>query len=291
MIHVSLVKRLALTILQSIFENDPELLVGTLGTKSVVEVLEKRNEIETVAAQAALLYDIGKYDYFELVNLQSRRLEKSERKLIHRHARYGYDTLKELKIHSDICDVALGHHKSFDGKTGYPKEFDNTKSRARIFIDLIKICDCMAAATDEIGRTYKNAKSLDEFVVELSYGAGRVYHPGIVKIIKENASLCDDLEYICTAGRMALYYEAYREFIGLANSTEKKRKKMSRRLKISLAGKIQKVRRRICLKKFKMRIKSRNRCLRQLQNPHYLSQGSVLARIGCRSYIIHKVRL
>lgn len=224
MIHVSLVKRLALTILQSIFENDPELLVGILGTKSVVEVLEKRNEIETVAAQAALLYDIGKYDYLELVNLQSRRLEKSERKLIHRHARYGYDTLKELKIHSDICDVALGHHKSFDGKTGYPKEFDNTKSRARIFIDLIKICDCMAAATDEIGRTYKNAKSLDEFVVELSYGAGRVYHPGIVKIIKENASLCDDLEYICTAGRMALYYEAYREFIGLANSTEKKEK-------------------------------------------------------------------
>ena len=65
---------------------------------------------------------------------------------------------------------------------------------------------------------------MDEFVVELSYGAGRVYHPGIVKIIKENASLCDDLEYICTAGRMALYYEAYREFIGLANSTEKKEK-------------------------------------------------------------------
>lgn len=214
MIHVSLVKRLALTILQSIFEKDPGILIGALGTKNVVEVLEKRNEIETVAAQAALLYDIGKYDYLELVNLQSRRLEISERERIHRHARYGYDTLKELKIHPDICDVALGHHKSYDGKTGYPEEFDNTKSKAKIFIDLIKICDCMAAATDDIGRTYKNVKSLDEFVGELVYGAGRVYHPEIVKLIEEDTGLLDDLEYICTAGRMALYYEAYREFIG-----------------------------------------------------------------------------
>lgn len=214
MIHGSLVKRLALTILQSIFEKEPGLLTGVLGTKNIVEVLEKRNEIENLAAQAALLYDIGKYDYLELVNLQSRRLEISERELIHRHARYGYDTLKELKIHPDICDVALGHHKTYDGKMGYPQEFDNTKSKARILIDLIKICDCMAAATDDIGRTYKNAKSLDEFVSELVYGAGRVYHPEIVRLIEEDAGLFDDLEYICTAGRMVLYYEAYREFIG-----------------------------------------------------------------------------
>lgn len=223
MIHVSLVKRLALTILQSIFDKKPEILIGALGTKNVVEVLEKRNEIETLTAQAALLYDIGKYDFLELVNLQSRRLEENERELIHRHARYGYDTLKELKIHPDICDVALGHHKSYDGKMGYPKEFDNTRSNARIFIDLIKICDCMAASTDDIGRTYKSAKSLDEFVGELVYGAGRVYHPGIAALIEEDTSLSDNLEYICTAGRMALYYEAYREFIDSKKSFRKEK--------------------------------------------------------------------
>ncbi len=215
MIHTALVKRLALSILKTVLEKKPELLVGSLGTKSVVEVLERREEFEQFLSQAALLYDIGKCDYLDLVNLQSRRLEECEWKRLHNHSRSGYETLKKIGVNPDICDIALGHHKSYDGKKGYPDDFDNTKSPAHFFIDIIKICDCMAAATDRIGRIRHKAKTMEEFVIELSLGAGSIYHPDLVELIQNDEALYANLEYTCGAGRIGMYYEAYNQFIGI----------------------------------------------------------------------------
>ena len=213
MLHASLVKRLAIRLLQSVLRKKPELLIGMFGAENVPEVLKKSYEYEEFLAQAAFFYDIGKCNCLELINIQSRRLEESEREKIHQHAQKGYETLKRLKIDQGICDIARGHHKSYDGKTGYPLEYDHTKSPVRFFIDLIRICDCMAAATDKIGRIYNNAKTMDEFVRELTYGAGSLYHPDIVALITEDSKLFSDLEYICGAGRIALYYEAYNDFV------------------------------------------------------------------------------
>lgn len=213
MLHASLVKRLALRLLQSILQKKPELLIGMFGAENVPEVLKKSYEYEEFLAQAAFFYDIGKCNCLELINIQSRRLEESEREKIHQHAQKGYETLKRLKVDQNICDIARGHHKSYDGKTGYPLEYDHTKSPVRFFIDLIRICDCMAAATDKIGRIYNNAKTMEEFVNELTYGAGNLYHPDIVALITEDDKLFSDLQYICGAGRIALYYEAYNDFI------------------------------------------------------------------------------
>lgn len=220
MIHTALVKRLALSILKTVLEKKPELLVGSLGTKSVVEVLERREEFIEFLSQAALLYDIGKCDYLDLVNLQSRRLEECEWKRLHNHSRSGYETLKKLGVNPDICDIALGHHKSYDGKKGYPEDFDNTKSPAHFFIDIIKICDCMSAATDRIGRIRHRAKTMGEFVIELSLGAGSIYHPDLVELIQQDEELYANLEYICGAGRIGMYYEAYNQFISAENPAE-----------------------------------------------------------------------
>lgn len=213
MIHVAIVRRIAMKLLGYIFEKKPELLIGVLGTNNVLEVLEKRTEIETLTAQAALLFDVGKSDYIELVTLQSRKLLDEEKEEIHRHAAEGSNQLRELGFCDEICDIAYGHHKSYDGNSGYPKEFDNTKSKVRFLIDLFRICDCMDAATDGIGRIYNKEKSMSEFVDEIDFGAGHIYNPDIVKLIKDDVQLQDDLAYICGAGRISMYYEAYNAFI------------------------------------------------------------------------------
>lgn len=213
MIHTSVVKRLALTLTQAVLEKKPELFIGVLDTKNVLEVLEHRADIEELMTQTAVLYDIGKFDYAELLDEKNRRLEESEKQKIHRHSRAGYEILKKLGYRPEICEVALLHHKSYDGKTGYPKEEDNTKSPVKICIDLFRICDCMEAATDDIGRIYKQAKTMEVFVNELSLGAGYLYHPDIVGLIKEDKKLYENLEYICSTGRIRLYYEAYNDFL------------------------------------------------------------------------------
>ncbi len=220
MIHTSVVKRLALTILQKVLDTRPELLIGMLGTENVVDVLEKREDYIKFVSQVALVYDIGKCEYTKIVDMQSRRLEKSEREQIHRHPKAGYDILKRLQVDDNICEVTLGHHKSYDGKNGYPESFDNTKSKVRFFIDLIRICDCMGAATDEIGRIYNQAKTLEVFCNELTLGKGYLYNPDLVDLICNDKQLYADLDYICGAGRIALYYEAYHDFIQKNNTEE-----------------------------------------------------------------------
>lgn len=80
--------------------------------------------------------------------------------LLREHSREGYEMLKKLNFDPELCDVALGHHKSYDGKHGYPANFDHTASSARFMIDLFRICDRMEAATDEIGRVYRQNRGI-----------------------------------------------------------------------------------------------------------------------------------
>lgn len=42
---------------------------------------------------------------------------------------------------------------------GYPADFDNTASKDRFLIELIHISDCLDAATDFVGRSYKMARN------------------------------------------------------------------------------------------------------------------------------------
>ncbi|MEE1464404.1 MAG: hypothetical protein UF734_02105 [Clostridium sp.] len=63
--------------------------------------------------------------------------------------------IPQLKCYHDI---AVGHHKSFDDLSGYPKEFHTSQSRQKILIDLISICDSLDAATDYLGRNYAKSK-------------------------------------------------------------------------------------------------------------------------------------
>lgn len=212
-LHITIVKRLALTLLQKILEKKPVLLVGTLKTKNMLEVLEKKDTYEELITYAALLYDIGKYDCIDIINMQNRRLEDTERREIHEHPRRGYETLQKVKASESICEITLGHHKSYDGKTGYPEDYDNTAATNRFLIDMFRICDCMAAATDSIGRIYNKTKTMQEFTEELAYGAGHQYNPDIVALIRDDKDLYAELSYICGAGRIALAYEAYNDFV------------------------------------------------------------------------------
>lgn len=214
LMHSILVERLALVLLRHVMDEKPELLVGMRNTANVVEVLEKRGEFEKFVSDTALFYDIGKLNYLELILLQNRRLEPEEMELLREHSREGYEMLKKLNFDPELCDVALGHHKSYDGKHGYPANFDHTASSARFMIDLFRICDRMEAATDEIGRVYRQNRGIEAFWEELKLGAGYLYQPQLVEMILNDDGLRGELSYLCSGGRMAVYYSAYHDFVG-----------------------------------------------------------------------------
>lgn len=211
LLHASMVRQLSNIIFKAILEEEPELIVGTFGTENVAEVLEREEEFEDYLRQASLLFDIGKIECSHLVEKDYELLTDDEKELIYNHPQYGYNMVGEIKQMQEYRDVIIGHHKSYDGKSGYPKDFDNTQSPVKLIIDIISICDSMDAATDYIGRTYREPKSMSEFVGELMRGAGTLYNPDIVDIICDNRQLLKRLEYCCMEGRKRIYYETYYE--------------------------------------------------------------------------------
>ncbi|MDD6456725.1 MAG: histidine kinase dimerization/phospho-acceptor domain-containing protein [Lachnospiraceae bacterium] len=138
---------------------------------------------------------------------------ESEMNQLRQHTEEGYKLACLSERLHPYADIIRGHHRSYDGKSGYPEAFDNTASPDHFFIDLIRICDCLDAGTDAIGHVYCKTKDFDEVLEELTEGAGTQYHPELVQLILENEPLREAMKYQCGAGRLRTYYETYQTYM------------------------------------------------------------------------------
>lgn len=109
-------------------------------------------------------------------------------------------------------DIILGHHKFYNGKGGYPADFDNTASCNRFISDLITVCDCIDAATDTFGRNYASAKDFATVRDEIIRDAGTRYNPDIAEILKDDI-LAGRLSELTRDGRESVYFEVYSKYL------------------------------------------------------------------------------
>lgn len=211
--HSTHVARLAESLMKGIIRHRKQLLVGKLGITSKWQVRLHQRQLIHFIIHAALCHDIGKNSIVSVVNNDYRQLCDEERRIIRMHPRMG---LKYLKISQKLkyyYDTTLGHHKWYNGKGGYPSDFDNTKSPYRFIIDIITLCDCMQAATERVGRNYKQEKSFEKVMGELREGAGTRYNPDLVKLIDDIPELYNELERIAIYGWPDIYYEIYKNYM------------------------------------------------------------------------------
>ena len=119
-----------------------------------------------------------------------------------------------IKLAEKYNSVIEGHHKSYDGKTGYPESFSSIGDRMKIMVDIITIADCIDAATDTLGRNYTKSKTwLPALADELENDEKMRYNQEIVNIIKNDKETCDSISYITDEGRTDIYYDIYRKYI------------------------------------------------------------------------------
>jgi hypothetical protein len=107
-----------------------------------------------------------------------------------------------------FADIALGHHKWYDGSAGYPADFSPEDSPFRTLIQIVQIADCLDAATDSVGRSYHKGKSFADVREEFIAGMGTVYAPWVVNLLKEP----EVAEHLCTLlneGRKENYRNTY----------------------------------------------------------------------------------
>lgn len=207
--HTLMVGRCAMLITNYIIDERPELFSGQLGTQSREEVKIQKQEFMNFVYLAALLHDVGKLFCSAVINMQYRKITDIEFQTIKFHPGTGGEILSMIPQLEEFQDIAAGHHRSFDGKTGYPMEFDNTKSSKKIFIDLITICDSLDAATDTLGRNYTMAKTFDQVLAELQAGAGSYYSDILVDFISNSPKLKKELDNLIRTERGQIYYDVY----------------------------------------------------------------------------------
>lgn len=208
-VHVAIIAK---KITESIISKEPQLLIGTNGCKTVADVKRQRDELIDLVYNGALYHDIGKCAIAPVVSDDYRPLLDEEFALIKRHSEYANRYMRIIPSLMKYRDVALGHHKWYDGRGGYPDSFDNTQSPIRTIIDIVTIADCLQAATEKVGRNYKKRLPFDEVMQELRNQAGTRYNPDVVRFINSQSTLTRSLRHQVEDGWINIYYRIYQKY-------------------------------------------------------------------------------
>ncbi len=211
--HSVHVAEIATTIISAMVKEEPQLLVGYLGCQNVRSVTKRKKLFVEYMRRAAEFHDLGKIIMVPVVNNDFRPLTDMERKIIQGHPHRGLRFLELDPRLAPFHDAILGHHKWYNGKGGYPADFDNTRSPYRLLIDILTLSDCLQAATERIGRNYKNPKTFNTVINEFRHDAGTRYNPQVVEFIDRHPELAHRLNWLLTDGWMDIYYRIYSKYI------------------------------------------------------------------------------
>lgn len=195
-IHVNMVEKLSVAFLESLLDKKPEAFLGVMNFNTVEEINSHRSDLMQYISMAALFHDLGKTQMAEIVGNNFRKLTDHEFDIIKMHPDKSMNYVALDPLFEKYKDVTVGHHKWYNGKGGYPKSFDNTKSPWRPMIDLITICDCIDAATDYLDRNYRVPKTLQQVLSEFEEDAGTRYNPDMIKFLLEDKTLFNRLNSI-----------------------------------------------------------------------------------------------
>lgn len=182
-------------------------------------VMNKKNILAYIS-KASLLHDVGKAPFWDFINLQRRRITAREFEAIKSHSSIGYGILASNKSLAKYADVALLHHKWYDGSKGYPEEANNLSSPYKIYVDIISIADSIDAGTDSLGRSYSKGKTFKAILEELNAQAGTRYNPKIVNMINDDTDLQDNLAFLTNEGRKIIYGSVYQDYLADINQKQ-----------------------------------------------------------------------
>lgn len=212
--HSVNVAMIARELMKGILKYRPELLKGALGEIRHGKVWLDSKKCLDFIYEAAFYHDIGKNGIISTVNNDYRPLTDEEYAIVKTHPALGAELLKIApSLYEKYHDTTLGHHKWYNGKGGYPEDFDNTKSPKRILIDIITLSDCMQAATERVGRNYKEGKTFDMVMEEFRKGAGTKYNPDLVKFIDAHDDVARELAVLINDAWVDIYFSIYSKFM------------------------------------------------------------------------------
>ena len=221
-IHTLSVAAFSRCLTHHLIQRMPALFLGVCGCAREAQVTERAEEIEDFVYHAALCHDFGKLLVAETIMNYGRDLLEEEKDMIFFHPVAGARLLRKHEDTAPYADVALGHHKWFNNRGGYPEAFDIDSAPLKNVIAIVACADCLDAATDAVGRSYKEGKSLDRFLEELREESGSRHAPWLYPLLQD-AHVRAEIEHLLTEGRDENYYKTYHILKGDQQKTREPR--------------------------------------------------------------------
>ena len=207
-VHSLMVATLSKEIMSFALEEKPEMFIGVLDCKSINDVKKKAKELEDFIFRCGLYHDIGKTMVLSYISTYERGLLDEEFECIKNHTTFGAELLDKCN-EKDLAIAALYHHKTYDGKGGYPNDVSLAPANMKPLVDIISVADSLDAGTDFIGRSYNMAKSVSKIVSELKEGASTRYSPDVVSLFDKKENY-DKISTILNETRKKVYVYVYR---------------------------------------------------------------------------------
>lgn len=211
-VHVTMVADLAKTLAAKMIEKKPEFFIGVPGLMTSEDVVQQKDSLLNFIYQAAIFHDLGKITMPTVVNNCIRKIFDHEHDILTLHPQKSLPFFDIDPSISTYQDIALGHHKWYNGK-GYPATFDHRNSAYFSIIGIVTVCDCLDAATENIGRNYHHPKPFETVLKEFIADIGTRYDPNIINLIRSDKQLQEDLKQIVSDGRNEHYYKMYRGYM------------------------------------------------------------------------------
>ena len=210
-VHSIMVAEITRCLLDHLWEKDPGLFAA-------IPEGHDRKALRSFAWHAAVCHDAGKILMIDTILIYGRELLKEEMSLIRCHPVVGSGLLARQRSTARYRNVALLHHRWFDGQNGYPSDrelrekglmdMDPSGNPDQAVIDIVTVADCLDAATDRVGRSYQKGKTLEEFIEELGDGRGTRYAPFVVDLF-DDERVRKDIDHILSGDREKNYRRSF----------------------------------------------------------------------------------
>jgi hypothetical protein len=185
-IHSYIVGRVAMVLCEAILEQDAHFfddlpfLADTTATPEA-----RRSAILTYARIGGELHDCGRLGLMPLYTLGGRQWLDEEYRVTQFHTQVGYSYLSTCPSTRSYADIALGHHRWYDGSQGYSIHYKRGDSPYRQMVDVIMVSDWLASVADPDNPNNGDDRTLDEAVHTALTLEGKRFSPLVTAFLRE----------------------------------------------------------------------------------------------------------